>query len=304
MTLPTFTPQEIKREQIHQQIGSLSKQTISYSFLGTPRILEDIQTLCGGLRGVSCLNDNEFWTCCDDNILRLYNLQGELLRSVQTKSGNLPKDIVAVTRNEDLVYTDFEDRSINLVSGSEIKRLIKLRGWKPLSLCSTSFGHLHVTMTSDYDKKTKVVSYSDSVEIQSIQWDDHGKPLYTSGYNMKYLSENRNLDICVADYNAGAVVVVSAAGKFRFRYTGPIFVNKNSSSYFRPLGITTDRQANILISDWTNKRTHIIDQNGNFLRYICDGGITFPVGLCIDSRDMLFLTEYYTCRVKKIQYYK
>ena len=52
--------------------------------------------------------------------MRLYNLQGELLRSVHTKSGNILLDIT-VTQSGGLVYADFWDSSINLVSGAQIQ---------------------------------------------------------------------------------------------------------------------------------------------------------------------------------------
>ncbi|XP_078331154.1 uncharacterized protein LOC144624981 [Crassostrea virginica] len=301
VTLPTFIPQVINREQIHQQIGSLSKQAIRF-LLDVALILTDIKTNYRDLLSVSCLSDNELWTCDHrENILRLYNLQEELLRDVQTKSGNAPQDI-AVTRSGDLVYTDYWDRSINLLSGTQIQTLIKLRGWRPLHLCSTSSGDLLVTRTSDDWKQTKVVRYSGSKEKQSIQFDDQGMPLYTSGRSnyTKHLTENRNLDICVADYDARAVVVVSAAGKLRFRYTGPPFTPRES---FYPRGITTDSQGNILTSDH-NHRIHIIDQDGHFLRYINNSSLQLPLGLCVDSRDNLFVADFATGKVNKIQYCK
>nr|XP_022305049.1 tripartite motif-containing protein 3-like [Crassostrea virginica] len=320
ISLPNFLPQKINREELLKQIGSLSPLSIETEeqgytvpfpgaesspparpLLDVPRLITDIPTGYDSLYHVSCLSDEEIWTRGNNKIMKLYNLKGELLKSVQTKSGINPVDI-AVTQSGGLVYADRENSSINLVSGTQIQTLITLRGWRPLGLCSTSSGDLLVTMKSDYGQQTKVVRYSGSTEKQSIQWDDQGKPLYSSsGLYIKYLSENRNTDICVADCDAGAVVVVSAAGKLRFRYTGP---PSTPGEPFQPYGITTDSQANILTSDYNNHRINIIDQNGHFLHFLHNCGLQSPCGLCVDSRDNLFVVENETGKVKKLQYYK
>ena len=114
-----------------------------------------------------------------------------------------------------------------------------------------------------------------------------------------YLSEKRNLNIYVADNDAGAVVVVNAAGKLRFGYTGPPSTPLWSFTLY---GITTDSQANILTSDCDNHLIHIIDRDGKFFFFIQNCCLQDPRGLCVDSRDNLFVAEWKT--VKKLLYYR
>ena len=87
-----------------------------------PRVLTEMNTEYGKgneFYNVSCLSDSELCNRGQDNILRLYNLQGELLKSVQTESGNWPRHM-AVTQSRDLVYTDPNDSSINIVNNPKI----------------------------------------------------------------------------------------------------------------------------------------------------------------------------------------
>ncbi|XP_062591073.1 tripartite motif-containing protein 55-like [Saccostrea cucullata] len=297
VSIPKFIPKKLQADQLFSlKTISIKSDEYGYSMkttqkspeagssppvkqlLDEPEIVATIDTEYHfGLYNVASVSDEEIWTRGNDNTMKLYSInQGSLLKSITTKSGNTPRDI-AVTKSGDLVYTD---DTVNIVKNEKIEEVIRLQNWRPKGVCSTSSGDLLVTMISDDKKLTKVVRYSCSTDEQTIQFDDKNKPLYSS--DTRYITENRNLDICVSDSGAKAVVVVNQAGKLRFRYTGHTPAPKNQP--FNPRGITTDSQSHILTADYNNECVHIIDQDGQFLRYI--DHVLFPWGLCLDTNDL------------------
>ncbi|XP_065928545.1 E3 ubiquitin-protein ligase TRIM71-like [Magallana gigas] len=319
IALPSFTPQNINAEQINQLFGSLSvpstcikteqhantmdfqgakASTPERPLIDEPHIIKDINTEYGGskkLTSVSCLSDDQIWMSgFEDNIMRLYNLQGELVKSIQTKSGKHPSDI-AVTKSGDLVYTDCSNKTINIVKNTKIETVtvIRLRGWRPQNVCTTFSGDFLVAMYSDDFKQAKVVRYSGNTETQRIQYNDKEQPLFSSAGLSKYISENKNLDICVADYKAGAVVVVDHAGKFRFTYTGCSSTARTKKP-FNPVGITTDSQSRILTAEHYMHCIYILDRDGQFLRFIDNCHLQHIWGVCLDSSDNLFVAEHET----------
>lgn len=101
---------------------------------------------------------------------------------------------------------------MNKVSDGQTEEVIRLEGWTPLNLCVSSSDDFLVVFINNKETHSKLVRYSETSEKQTIQFDEEGKPLYSGNFKIKCPYESRNMDICLADYEAGAVVVVNQAG--------------------------------------------------------------------------------------------
>ncbi|XP_062609570.1 tripartite motif-containing protein 55-like [Saccostrea cucullata] len=285
----------VKTEEILEDDASLPFK----QFMEEPETITTLETDYHLLYNVACLSDDEIWTTGQDKTMKLYSIsQRSLLKSIATKSEYRPEDIT-VTNNGDLVYVDLMDGTVNIVKNEKIRKLVRQKNWRPDGACNTVTGDLLVIMNNNDNERTQVLRYHGSTIKQSIEFDDEGKPIYSSGPAKRLITENRNLDICVSDQKARAVVVVNQAGKLRFRYTGRTPAPKNQP--FSPQGITTNSQSHILTADYINDCVHIIDQDGQFLRFITFG-ISEPLGLCTDTNDNLIVAEYRRKQMKKIKY--
>lgn len=186
-----------------------------------------------------------------------------------------------------------------MYKNNNVVTLLELSNWQPRGLCHTVNGNLLVSMRSVVDARSRVVRYSGSTECQVIENDKQGKPLFSvHSTAVLQLTENGNGDICVADYAGNTVVVVNSYGLLRFRYRGNINTNAKNDK-FKPLHIVNDEKYHILINNESNNNVHIIDSDGNFIRYIgylCDGGIS------VDTDHNLVVGESVTGKIRIIKY--
>lgn len=170
VVLPQFIPDEINKHRIYKKFGSLSplhftteeriykNQTLSAALSPTdrqlicePLTIATIPTEIDDLTNVAYLGDENLWTSGQGNKMMLYNLRGELVRSIRTKSQNWPEDI-AVTTNGDLVYADYKDKTVNIVKNTLIQTVIRQLEWGPINVCYTSSGDLLVVMINNDEK--------------------------------------------------------------------------------------------------------------------------------------------------------
>nr|XP_034322054.1 uncharacterized protein LOC105320555 [Crassostrea gigas] len=316
VSLPTFISKPIDHDKLYSLFGYITplstateENVLSLNqpnnfvreLLDEPALITTIQTGYKQLRFVIYINDDKIWTSGETIDLKCFNIKGSLLQTIKIKSEERP-NAIAVDSDGDILCCDGTEGTVNLVKNGQTEELITLTEWTPIQLCATSIGDLLVIMHSDDYTQSKVVRYSGSTEKQTIQFDDEGKPLYSGNGYSKYITENRNHDVCVADSMACAVVVVNQDGKLRWRYTGHPSVTKNK--VFKPVGITTDSQSRILTANSHKHCIHILDQNGQFLRYIDNCDLKNPCGLCMDNNDNLFVCEFFKGNVKKIKYLK
>eukprot|EP00105_Crassostrea_gigas_P042396 XP_019926544.1 PREDICTED: tripartite motif-containing protein 2-like [Crassostrea gigas] len=311
--LPTFSPKPIEQDKLHNCFGDITQLSVEEtasspveSSTSEEVLLHDfelVDTIKSGydrIHSVSYENEEKLWMSGQTGEIKCYTMEGVLLREIKTELNVVPDNII-VDSFSVLMYSDPRTYTVYKVENDKSVAVIEVQEWIPSYLCVTATpGNLLVTMYR-YDRtEAKVVRYSGSIENQTIQFNEEGKALYSLNDKVKYITENRNQDICVADFGAKAVVVVNHDGKFRFRFTRHRSASR--SRRFTPSGIATDSHGRILTSDYNNHCIHIIDQNGQFLSCIDNCDLEFPCGLCVNNEGDLFVCEHKRGNVKKIKY--
>ncbi|XP_062588944.1 uncharacterized protein LOC134250597 [Saccostrea cucullata] len=135
--------------------------------------------------------------------------------------------------------------------------------------------------TDDYT--ANVTRYNNTGQhLTSISHDSTGQGLYREPI---YITENRNGDVIVSDWNRG-VVVTDQRGNHRFSYRGP---PSETRINIRPRGVCTDALLHILVCDLKSHSVHMIDKDGKCLSLIqTQQEINRPQSLSYDDKTHCF----------------
>ncbi|XP_061187272.1 uncharacterized protein LOC133195445 [Saccostrea echinata] len=235
---------------------------------------------------ITRVSPDRVWISDRYNNLILTNTAGDKLHHL-TDITEYGAGVHTVTRDGDLIYIDSHGNIHKLSTDHTVQTtLIKYNTapWIPQCVYSSpSTGDLLVGM---YRGNTgKVNRYNNTGEhIQTIQHNNNtGQGLYRVPI---YITENRNGDVIVSDWDRDAVVVTDQGGKHRFSYTGP-----PSGSRLSPSGICTDALSHILVCDDNTNTVQMIDKDGQFLSLILTSQhrIDSPWSLSYDDITNLFL---------------
>ncbi|XP_052676876.1 tripartite motif-containing protein 2-like [Crassostrea angulata] len=236
-------------------------------------------------------DDNKVWMGGNTKELKLFDLQGHLHRTVSiTYVGSF-----IYMLNKQVGYIDENKRAVKIISNSNNDVTIFTTGdWNPRGITSTASGDLLVCLYKD--NQSKVVRYSSTGGVlQEIQYDSLCQPIYSSPY---YITENVNGDIIVTDWKKNSVIAVNRLGILRFSYS------KEENIFFAS-AVVHDSFGHVIIADYRGDKIHLLDRDGQFLRYIIPReGIKSPRALCIMGHGEMIVGEGWTGNAKKIKYLK
>ncbi|XP_061178441.1 uncharacterized protein LOC133187096 [Saccostrea echinata] len=231
--------------------------------------------------------DKKVWISGTNGELKLFDLQGILHKTIRI---SVLCTNITVYKTEVVFSATAALKKISNYN-TEVT-LFKTGDWNPFGITTTMSDDLLVCLCKD--NQSKVVRYSATgTVLQEIQFDSQSQPLYNK---INYIAENVNGDIIVADWGKGALIAVNKLGLFCFSCAG----NEN---IFHVCGITTDPIGHIIVTDYIGDKIHMLDMEGQFLRYIIlDQGIQRPCALCIVNDGEMIVGESMNGTVKRIKY--
>ena len=242
------------------------------------------------LYDMAITDDKKVWIGGESNELKLFDLQGNLHRTVTI---TYPRGMYICMYKKQVVFSDPSNNTVKKVSDEgTVVTMFKTGDWIPSGITDSTSGDLLVCLRKD--GQSKVIRYSSTgTVLQEIQYDSQCQPLYQDAW---YIAENINGNIIVTDYKKHMVIVVDRLGMFLYSYSG-----KDSS--FLPSVFATDSAGQIFVTDFTGDKIHMLDKDGHFISYIVPKeGIKCPSAVCMINDGDMMVGECNTGLAKRIKF--
>ena len=260
---------EVKQEIVSKEPGHTTKDFETGKFqvqkVGSFKSKIDVTAM-------ATAGNNTAWVAdYDSDTMYLYDSRGKILRSVTVKKGEYINDVV-VKRSGDVVVatTDQKVRMVNKNSFFEkgkVTILIDTSPFNPYGVCLTDTEQVVVCMRDKENKsRSHVAVYSSDGRRKVSEVRGRGvdnENLFTNPYRVVQIGE----DFCVVNRGEN-VVNVDRTGRVRWVYDGR---GANLKKHLDPSGICSDKDRNVLVTDYYNNCVHCLDREGRLIQMILTG---------------------------------
>ena len=232
---------------------------------------------------IICAAEGLSWVKSGYNKLKVVDRSGSVGDAIYT--GFCFNDM-AITIDENILLAVSSNRFIRSITKKGKMDSLFRTTYRPTSLCCLDNDDIVVTF-SDYGK---VTVYSKNGQI--IQKLNH----IEFRFPMKVAANKVNQDIYVCDHSKdqyespGKVIAIGADWQIRYQYKGQII---RLFKDFYPVEVCTDQMGHILITDYKNHRVHLLDKDGQFIRYIltADDGLNLPKTIDVDREGYVWVGQ-------------
>ena len=180
---------------------------------------------------------------------------------------------ITITKQNDIILSDYKFRCLWKWS-NETNTTFKLHSWKdlhPYGLCSTSNNSILICLNErdpfDEVNKQTMKSKRSITEVSFKGQEAQEVDRITSQLNFPIRVAESKGDIAIVDRfypeDQGCIVIASHGGKEKKVYKG-----QNLRHPFDPMYITYDNNCRLLVCDCQNSAIHMLDKNGDFVRFL------------------------------------
>ena len=230
---------------------------------------------------IVCVDQDIAWVRTDESTLQLMDRGGSVKDTINV-------DFVicgmTLTSDGDILLLDSHNSCVKTVSRQKTICNLLRTNWEATGLCCLRNDDVVVTCKGG---KGNVTVYTRTGAIR--QKLDHIK----FRCPMKVAVSKVNHDIYIRDYerndwiSPAKVIVLGPDFQPRYEYCG------QGDKEFSPLSICTDHSGHVLITDYSNHRVHILDQEGQFIQHVLtsEQGLHLPRTIDVDTDGYVWVGE-------------